>query len=93
MALWISYLARLPEFVTPCAADRLPSSEVGWAALPNQELFPAPLDLESLDLSQAQALRTWFTAHVNILPPKGRSRRSAKKVKPSADFLQLNLLD
>ncbi len=92
----VPYLARLPEFVTPFGSDRFPDSEIGWAALPNLELFPASLDLESLDLAQAQALRTWFTAHVNVLPPKGRSRRSPKKEKkekPSADFSQLSLLD
>jgi deoxyribodipyrimidine photo-lyase len=86
----IPHLAGLPEDVTPFGADRLPS-EVGWAALPDLDLFPLPLDLAELDLQQSYALRTWFTAHVNLQPARPRSRRSTPKPAKTKDFVQLSL--
>lgn len=85
----VPYLARLPQLLTPFGADRF-ASEVGWAKAPNSLLFPSPLNLDDLDLAQAQALRTWFVAHVNIKPHK--PRQSRKQALKSDDFMQLDLL-
>lgn len=82
----VPYLAQLPEDVTPFGSDRYPS-DIGWAKSFNQPLFPEPLDLCSLNASQAKALRTWFVAHVNITPPKARKRSPRSPV----DQLVLNL--
>ena len=84
----VPYLGRLPQDLTPFGADRY-ASEVSWASTPNLELFPAALDLDSLDLEQAKALRTWFVAHVEI-PPKKIPRR--RKPQPEPDDVQLSLL-
>ncbi|HEY9659256.1 MAG TPA: deoxyribodipyrimidine photo-lyase [Allocoleopsis sp.] len=96
----IPHLARLPEVFTPFAADRVLSgcvpSDITWAALPQPELFPPPLDLDSLDEQQAKALRTWFVAHVNIKPHRTtprRSQSSRRKKRNSDGFVQLSLLD
>ena len=67
----VPYLGRLPEDVTPFGAERYPS-DVSWAAAAVPPLFPAALDLDSLDAQQGHALRTWFVAHVNIPPPRRR---------------------
>jgi deoxyribodipyrimidine photo-lyase len=85
----VPYLARLPETLTPFGADR--TSEVGWAKVKDLDLFPPPLNLDELDQEQAQALRTWFVAHVNMQPRKSRKRRSTPKKE--SDFTQLNLLE
>jgi deoxyribodipyrimidine photo-lyase len=91
----VPYLARLPESFVPFGADRV-ASEIAWAQTPSQELFPPPLDLDSLDAEQAAALRTWFVAHVEIKPRKIPSRKSkskrSKKRSPD-DFIQLSLLN
>jgi deoxyribodipyrimidine photo-lyase len=84
----IPYLARLPESVIPFGAERF-ESEIGWAKTAQPELFPPPLNLENLDLEQAQALRTWFVAHVDIKPRKPRSRKL--KASPVSDIEQLSL--
>ncbi|MBD3881339.1 deoxyribodipyrimidine photo-lyase [Phormidium tenue FACHB-886] len=87
----VPHLARLPDSIVPFGADR--RSEIGWALLGNRALFPAPLDLDSLDLVQAQALRTWFTAHVSIPPHRSRPRKPrTTRAKPPSDFVQLSLL-
>ncbi|MGF1524883.1 MAG: FAD-binding domain-containing protein [Leptolyngbyaceae cyanobacterium] len=80
----VPYLATLPKNLTPFGADRYPS-ETRWVEAPTQRLFPAPLDLSSLDTTQAQTIRTWFVAHVNITPPKIRKR------KPRSPVGQLSL--
>ncbi|MBW4654876.1 MAG: deoxyribodipyrimidine photo-lyase [Kaiparowitsia implicata GSE-PSE-MK54-09C] len=89
----LPYLARLPESVLPLAADWF-DSEVSWAQTPTPDLHPAALNLEALDLEQAQALRTWFVAHVDIRPhkPKGRRKRKANATAEEDAFIQLSLL-
>lgn len=82
----VPYLAHLPQDLTPFGADRYPS-DVAWAQLPTDALFPAALDLTQLDPTQAQALRTWFVAHVNIVPRKVPRRKQRSPV----DQLTLNL--
>ncbi|MFQ3626633.1 MAG: deoxyribodipyrimidine photo-lyase [Cyanobacteriota bacterium] len=89
----LPYLARLPHALTPFGADLYPS-EVAWAKANHLDLFPPPLDLDALDLEQAKALRTWFVAHVDIMPRKVPSRKQNAKAKTPApaDSIQLNLL-
>ena len=82
----VPYLAELPEALIPFGSERYPS-EVNWAQAPTEALFPVPLDLASLDATQAKAIRTWFVAHVNITPPKIRPRQARSPV----DQLSLNL--
>ncbi|MEM7062983.1 MAG: deoxyribodipyrimidine photo-lyase [Cyanobacteria bacterium P01_B01_bin.77] len=82
----VPYLGRMPKDITPFGADRYPS-KTDWATAQSPTLFPAALDLDSLDTQQRHDLRTWFVAHVNITPPKIR-RRS----KPNSDMEQLSLL-
>jgi deoxyribodipyrimidine photo-lyase len=88
----IPYLTRLPQSVIPFGTDRF-NSEIGWAKAENPPLFPPPLDLENLDLEQAHALRTWFVAHVDIMPrqPRRSKKTTANAAAPS-DFVQLDLL-
>lgn len=57
----VPHLTRLPQDLTPFGAERY-SCDVGWATLPDADLFPAALDLDALDVEQACVLRTWFTA-------------------------------
>ncbi|MEB3214562.1 MAG: FAD-binding domain-containing protein, partial [Leptolyngbyaceae bacterium] len=88
----VPYVARLPDDLTPFGSDRHPS-EVSWAAPENLDLFPPPLDLDALDETQSQALRTWFVAHVDIKPRKIQSRKSsARKPKTDNGIVQLSLL-
>jgi deoxyribodipyrimidine photo-lyase len=75
----VPYLAELPGDVTPFGADFYPS-DVAWAqAVLPDTLFPPPLDLASLDGAETEALRTWFVAHLNITPPRARSKSSKSK--------------
>jgi deoxyribodipyrimidine photo-lyase len=85
----VPYLARLPQNLTPFGADRYPS-EIAWAKTTNLALFPGAINLDTLDLEQAKALRTWFVAHVEI-PPRKTSRRKSK-AKPDSTNVQLSLL-
>jgi deoxyribodipyrimidine photo-lyase len=89
----LPYLARLPDSLTPFGADWYPS-EVAWSKANPVDLFPPPLDLEALDLEQAKALRTWFVAHVDIVPRKvpSQKRKAQSKAPTPADSIQLNLL-
>jgi deoxyribodipyrimidine photo-lyase len=89
----VPYVARLPEDLTPFGGDRHPS-EIRWAQQESLDLFPPPLDLESLNTTQADALRTWFVAHVDIKPRKTSPRRtsSSRKLKPDDGTVQLSLL-
>jgi deoxyribodipyrimidine photo-lyase len=83
----VPFLGCLPQDLTPFGAQRY-ASEVAWAATPAPDLFPPPLPLECLDLEQAQALRTWFVAHVDIPPRQTSRRRSSAHPKD----IQLSLL-
>jgi deoxyribodipyrimidine photo-lyase len=84
------FLATLPDDLTPFGTE-IHGGDVAWAAAPTATLFPPPLALEALGLEEAQALRTWFVAHVNILPSKGRRRPKAPATDPN--LRQLSLLD
>ena len=77
------HLARLPDSIVPFGADRPTQMdwEIGWALAGDRALFPPPLDLDSLDLAQAEALRTWFTTQISI--PRHRSRSAKAKSAPS----------
>lgn len=88
----LPYLARMPESLMPFGSDRY-SSETGWLNQTNLDLFPAPLDLDGLDWEQAQALRTWFVAHVEIQPHKPQRSRKPRRKRSNHDFVQLNLLN
>lgn len=89
----VPHVARLPNDLTPFGSDRHPS-DIAWAQAPDLELFPPPMNLESLDAEQAKALRTWFVAHVEIKPPRlqRRSPRS-RSAKPDDGTTQLSLLE
>lgn len=82
----VPYLGRMPKDITPFGADRYPS-QTDWATVDSPTLFPAALDLDSLDTQQRQDLRTWFVSRVSATPAKIR-RRS----KPDPDVGQLSLL-
>jgi len=87
----IPYLARLPKSVMPFGTE--PGvNDVSWAQDPSPPLFPLPLDLDTLNLETAKALRTWFVAHVEIKPRKAPARRRRKPQHENSDFIQLNLL-
>jgi deoxyribodipyrimidine photo-lyase len=86
----VPYLARLPESLVPFGSD-LHQSDILWTQDANCNLFPASLDLDTLDLEQAATLRTWFMAHVNVTPRRSSARASRKKQDPTA--IQLSLLD
>lgn len=77
----LPFLARLPESLSPFGADRF-ESEIRWAQIEDRSLFPPPLDLDALDFSQAQALRTWLVAHVEITSRKTPPDQSARSTKP-----------
>ncbi len=94
----VPYLARMPEDWTPFGGDRpahaLQPQEAfstGWAATKDLKLFPPALDLDHLDERQAKILRTWFIAHVDVKPHKGKKGRKRSKAKP--DNGQLPLFD
>ncbi len=84
----LPYLAPLPEDLTPFGLD-LYGGEVAWAAQPNLDMFPAPLCLTDLDAQASRQLRTWFVAHVNILPSKSRRRPKAPATAPNIQQLSL----
>lgn len=82
----VPHLSRLPSDVTPFGFDRF-VSQVSWASLSQTDLFPVALNLDSLDLEQAKALRTWFVAHVEIPP-----RKPFKRKPKASEDVQLSLL-
>jgi len=86
----IPYLSRLPASVQPFAADRF-ATETTWAQPLSPELFPPALDLDSLNLEDAQALRTWFVAHVDIKPRKLATRKKSRKRQSDPNYIQLSL--
>ena len=83
----VPHLSRLPASLLPFGAERF-ETEVSWATTAEHDLFPPPLDLDAIDLHQAQALRTWFVAHVEVKPHKA----SRRQPKPEPGDLQLSLL-
>lgn len=84
----LPFLTRLPADLTPFGSEHYPT-DINWLQVPEQQMFPAPLDLDALDIRQASALRTWFVAHVDITPPRVQRRR-----KPAVDpnIQQLSIL-
>ncbi|NET39947.1 MAG: hypothetical protein F6K19_49685 [Cyanothece sp. SIO1E1] len=74
----VPFLARLPERWTPFGSDRIPA-QVGWAKSQHLSLFPPPLDLAALEQTQAEILRTWFVAHVDIKPHRGVKRQARQQ--------------
>ncbi len=94
----VPFLTRMPESLVPFGSDRF-ESEVRWAQEEVRSLFPPALDLDSLDLAQSQALRSWLVAHVNITarkspPGEGEKRKSKRVTKPipECDGEQLDFL-
>lgn len=83
----VPHLSPLPASVMPFGAERF-DSEVSWAATFEPDLYPPALALDTIDLEQAKALRTWFVAHVDIKPHK----TSRRKPKPEPGDIQLSLL-
>jgi deoxyribodipyrimidine photo-lyase len=87
----LPYLTELPVNVMPFGTEQF-SCEVGWAVPPiqdpNTQLFPPPLNLNSLDAEQVEALRSWLVAHVEIQPAKKR----ASRLSDTTDFEQLSIL-
>jgi deoxyribodipyrimidine photo-lyase len=74
------FLAQMPESLVPFGADRY-ASEIAWAEQSDQTLYPPAIDPTALSPIAAQALRTWFVAHVNINPrksPPGGNRSQSK---------------
>jgi deoxyribodipyrimidine photo-lyase len=74
----VPFLARMPESIVPFGADRF-ESEIRWAQIADQTMFPPALALDALDLAASKALRSWLVAHVNVTPrPKGSTPKPAK---------------
>jgi deoxyribodipyrimidine photo-lyase len=86
----VPYLSRLPQNLTPFGSDRV-TSDVSWATTTYVDLFPAAIDLDALDPEQAKAIRTWFVAHVEVIPHKPKQRRRPRAPK-SPQNQQLSLL-
>jgi deoxyribodipyrimidine photo-lyase len=90
----LPHVAQIPHDVTPFGTD-IYGGEVNWATQEWPELFPAALPLKALDEVQARFLRTWFVAHVDVVPAKPRKRPSSRShPRSSVDptIQQLNLL-
>lgn len=96
----VPYLARLPELLLPFGHEQF-ESEIGWTQLPDRDLFPAPLELDTLDLHHAQALRSWLVTQVEVAARKTardslhKAPKDRRKSKPKQDpnLIQLNLLE
>ncbi|MEO1070238.1 MAG: FAD-binding domain-containing protein, partial [Cyanobacteria bacterium J06638_6] len=86
----LPFLAPMPQDMTPFGTE-LYGGDVAWAQASTETLFPPPLPLDDLDPAAAQALRTWFVAHVNVLPPKSKRRRPQSPT-PDPNVQQLSLL-
>ncbi|NJK34610.1 MAG: deoxyribodipyrimidine photo-lyase [Oscillatoriales cyanobacterium SM2_2_1] len=81
------HLSRMPEHPIPFAGG-----QHIWNVDINPELFPSAIDLDRLDLTQANQLRTWLVAHVDIKPhsPRGLGKKS-RSAKASTKAVQLSL--
>ncbi|MBD2111502.1 MULTISPECIES: FAD-binding domain-containing protein [Cyanophyceae] len=86
----LPHLAQMPKDLTPFGTE-VYGGEVAWAEDAIADLFPAALPLADLDVAQAAALRTWFVARVNVLPPKSR-RRKPQVPATDPNIRQLTLL-
>ncbi|MBD2107311.1 deoxyribodipyrimidine photo-lyase [Nodosilinea sp. FACHB-13] len=86
----LPHLAQMPKDLTPFGTE-VYGGEVAWAEDAIADLFPAALPLADLDVAQAAALRTWFVARVNVLPPKSR-RRKPQAPATDPNIRQLTLL-
>ncbi|MDJ0705647.1 MAG: deoxyribodipyrimidine photo-lyase, partial [Leptolyngbyaceae cyanobacterium MO_188.B28] len=89
----VPFLARLPESWEPFGRDRVPC-DVSWAESATSKklsLFPPPIDLDALDQAQAEMLRTWFVAHVEIKPHRG-AKQWSRQQRNEDDAVQLRLL-
>ncbi|MGB7085128.1 MAG: FAD-binding domain-containing protein [Phormidesmis sp.] len=91
----LSLITPMPDDVTPFGAE-LVDSDVSWAQQPIEGLFPAALDLSSLDKSQAKCLRTWFVTHGGWLSNNKRQQSAKKQARKQRqvepDNGQLSLL-
>jgi deoxyribodipyrimidine photo-lyase len=92
----VPYLARLPESYLPFGSDCV-ACDVSWAEELNQELFPAPLNLE-MDLESdrshlSEVLRTWLVTNVEIQPHRAKAPKSTKiaELNHNQLLLELNL--
>jgi deoxyribodipyrimidine photo-lyase len=86
----IPHLARLPDSLVPFGSDRHPS-DIQWAQEPIPGLFPTALDLDHLTAAEAETLRTWFVAHVDIPPHSSSRRRKRRSPKQDDSVIQLTL--
>jgi deoxyribodipyrimidine photo-lyase len=95
----LPFLARMPQSLIPFGTDRC-ETKMQWAQIDDYELFPPPLPLDRLAPAQAQALRTWLVAHVNITsrktppepqPAQPRSKHQ-RRPQPHPDGTQLSLI-
>ncbi|MEA5447003.1 FAD-binding domain-containing protein [Leptolyngbya sp. CCNP1308] len=86
----LPHLSQMPKDLTPFGVE-VYGGEVAWAEGAIADLFPTALPLADLDAAQAAALRTWFVAHVNVLPPKSR-RRKPQAPATDPNIRQLSLL-
>ena len=90
----LPFLSSLPESLKPFGAE-LYTCDVEWSEATEVQLFPSGLNLDGLDLNQAELLRTWFVAHVDIKPRKGKSSSIPKDCfyasQEKADSVQLKL--
>ncbi len=88
-------LTRMPRDITPFGADLFPS-DTSWTQKPTDDLYPAALDLDSLDKQQSKILRTWFVTHGSWLENPKRQQvarqKNRQKRKAEQDNGQLSLL-
>jgi deoxyribodipyrimidine photo-lyase len=86
----VPYLAPLPTSFLPFGSERV-NCEVEWANLDDgfassgRSLFPAAIDLATLDAEQVAILRSWFVAP-SASPPVDRA------IQQTAGVMQLSLL-
>jgi deoxyribodipyrimidine photo-lyase len=86
----LPFLAPMPDSWIPFGHERF-DCDIRWARSDDRDLFPPPLDLEQLDLTEAQALRSWLVAHGTAADRKGTSKpkKAAQPIDP--DSIQLHL--
>lgn len=91
----LPWVTRMPQNATPFGVELFPS-EVGWARLPIEGMYPSALNLEELDNYQVKQLRTWFVVSGRwVRDPKREQfakRKNLEKRKAESNNGQLNLL-